>query len=55
MKKLCLRLVEKIFKRVSLSVQKENSAAIALYRKLRFEVVDERGKELLLIKLLEDD
>ena len=53
--KLCLRLAEKNFKRVSLSVQKENSAAIALYRKLRFAVVDVRGNELLMLKRLEDD
>lgn len=50
--KLCLRLAEN-FKRVSLSVQRENAAAVALYRKLRFEVVDVRGNELLMIKRLE--
>ena len=52
---LCQCLAEKNFKRVSLSVQKENSAAIALYRKLCFEVVDERGEEFLMVKRLEDD
>ena len=55
MKKLCTRLAEKNFKRVSLAVQKENSAAVKLYRKLGFEIVDERGTELLMMKRLGDD
>ncbi|MBQ3442835.1 MAG: GNAT family N-acetyltransferase [Selenomonadaceae bacterium] len=55
MKKLCTRLAEKNFKRVSLAVQKENSAAVRLYRKLGFEIVDERGTELLMMKRLGDD
>ena len=53
MKNLSARLAEKNFKRVSLSVQKENSAAVKLYRKLNFEVVEVRGEELLMIKSLE--
>ena len=52
--KLSARLAEKNFKRMSLSVQKENSAAIALYRKLNFEVVVERGEELLMTRTLCD-
>ena len=53
MKNLLARLAKKNFKRVSLSVQKENSAAVKLYRKLNFEVVEVRGEELLMIKNLE--
>ena len=52
LKKLLTRLVEKNYKRVSLSVQKENSVAVALYRKLQFEILDERGEEYLMIKKL---
>ena len=48
-----MNLTKKNFKRVSLSVQKENSAAVNLYRKLNFEIVDERGEEYLMIKNLE--
>lgn len=51
--KILTRLADKNFKRVSLSVQKENSAAVELYRKFNFEVVGERGEELLMIKNLE--
>lgn len=52
LEKIFAHLVEKKFKRVSLSVQKENSAAVALYRKLNFEVVEVRGEEFLMIKTL---
>ena len=52
LKRLLTRLAEKNFKRVSLSVQKENAAAVALYRKLNFEIIDERGAEYLMIKNL---
>lgn len=52
LKRLLTQLAEKIFKRVSLSVQKENSAAVALYRKLNFEIVALRGEEYLMIKKL---
>lgn len=52
LKKILARLAEKNFKRVSLSVQKENSAAVALYWKLQFEILDERGEEYLMIKKL---
>lgn len=52
LKKILARLAEKNFKRVSLSVQKENSAAVALYRKLQLEIIDERGEEYLMIKNL---
>lgn len=52
MKKICSRL-EKNFKRVSLSVQKENSAAVALYQKLNFKIVGERGEEFLMAKIFE--
>ena len=52
LKRLLARLAEKNFKRVSLSVQKENAAAVALYRKLQFEIIDERGEEYLMIKNL---
>ena len=52
MKRLLARLAEKNFKRVSLSVQKENSAAVALYRKLNFEIIALRGAEYLMIKKL---
>lgn len=54
MNKLCSRL-EKNFKHVSLSVQKENLAAVELYRKLNFEIVDERGEEYLMLKNLEGE
>lgn len=53
MKKILSHLAEKNFKQVSLSVQKENSAAVNLYRKLNFEIVDERGEEFLMTKNLE--
>ena len=53
MKKILETSAEKNFKQVSLSVQKENSAAVKLYRKLNFEIVDERGEEFLMIKKLE--
>ena len=33
---------------LALSVQQKNSAAVNLYRKLNFEVVDVRGEELLM-------
>lgn len=52
LEKISARLVEKSFKRVSLSVQKENTAAVALYKNLQFEIVDERGEEYLMIKIL---
>ena len=52
LKKILAQLTEKNFKRVSLSVQKENSAAVALYRKLQFEIIDERDGEYLMIKSL---
>ncbi|MBQ6297432.1 MAG: GNAT family N-acetyltransferase [Selenomonadaceae bacterium] len=53
MNKLCSRLAEKNFNRVSLAVQKENLAAVKLYRRLNFEIIDERGEEFLMIKGLE--
>ena len=53
LKKIFARLAEKNFKQVSLSVQKENSAAVGLYRKLNFEIVEERGEEFLMLKNLE--
>ncbi len=53
LEKIFIKLAEKNFKRVSLSVQKENLAAVELYRKLNFEVVEERGEEFLMIKNLE--
>ena len=52
LKEISARLAEKNFKQVSLSVQKENLAAVALYRKLHFEIVDERDGEYLMIKNL---
>ena len=52
LEKLLARLAEKNYKRVSLSVQKENSAAVALYLKLQFEIIDERDEEYLMIKKL---
>ena len=52
LEKISARLSEKSFKRVSLSVQKENAAAVALYKKLNFEIVDESGAEFLMIKNL---
>lgn len=53
LKNILARLAEKNFKQVSLSVQQKNSAAIALYRKFNFEVVDERGEEFLMCLTLE--
>ena len=50
--KISAHLAEKNFRRMSLSVQKENSAAVALYRKTGFEVVFERGEEHLMAKIL---
>ena len=50
--KLCARLIMKNFNQVSLSVQKENSAAVNLYRKMHFELVAERDGEYLMIKVL---
>ncbi len=50
--KLCARLAAKNFRQVSLSVQKENSAAVNLYRKMHFELVAERDGEYLMIKVL---
>lgn len=38
---------------LALSVQQKNSAAVNLYRKLNFEVVDVRGEEFLMVKRLE--
>lgn len=52
LEKISARLAEKNFKRMSLSVQKENHAAIELYRKTNFEVVFQRGDELLMTKTL---
>ena len=52
LKKISARLAEKNFNRVSLSVQKENSAAVVLYRKLQFEIIALRGAEYLMIKKL---
>lgn len=52
LEKISARLAKENFKRVSLSVQKENAAAVALYKKLQFEIVDERGEEYLMIKNL---
>ena len=52
LEKISARLAEKNFRRMSLSVQKENHAAIELYRKTKFEVVFERGEELLMTKTL---
>ena len=52
LKKISARLAEKNFNRVSLSVQKENSAAVVLYRKLQFEIIALRGEEYLMIKKL---
>ena len=52
LEKISARLAKENFKRVSLSVQKENAAAVALYRKLDFEIVDVRGGEYLMIKKL---
>lgn len=52
LEKISARLAEKNFRRMSLSVQKENHAAIELYRKTKFEVVFERGEELLMAKTL---
>ena len=46
------RLAKKNFKRVSLSVQKENSPAVNLYRKMHFEIIGERDEEYLMIKML---
>ena len=48
LKKILSRLAEKNFKRVSLSVQKENSLAVELYRKIGFKVVDARVEEFLM-------
>ena len=55
LKKIFVNLAEKNFKQVSLAVQKENSAAVKLYRKLDFKIVDERGEEFLMVKRLGDD
>ena len=52
LKEISARLAEKNFKQVSLSVQKENAAAVALYRKMHFEIVDKRNGEYLMIKNL---
>ena len=52
LKNLCARLAEKNFKRVSLSVQKENVAAVKLYRKLNFELIAERDEEYLMARNL---
>ena len=52
LKEISARLAEKNFKQASLSVQKENAAAVALYRKLHFEIVDERDGEYLMVKNL---
>ena len=52
LKNLCSRLETKGFGRVSLSVQKENSAAVALYRKFQFEVVAEHDGEYIMLKKL---
>ena len=46
------RLAKKNFKRVSLSVQKENSPAVNLYRKMHFEIIGERDEEYLMLKML---
>lgn len=54
LKKIFAQLAEKNFKRVSLSVQKENFAAIELYRKLNFEIVEKRGDEYLMVRKLID-
>ena len=53
LKKISTHLAEKNFAQISLSVQKKNLAAVALYRKLNFEVVDTRGEEFLMLKRLE--
>lgn len=52
LEKISARLAKENFKRVSLSVQNENAAAVALYKKLQFEIVDVRGGEYLMIKKL---
>ena len=52
LKKILARLAEKNFKQFSLSVQKENSAAVKLYRKFQFEVVAERDGEYLMVRKL---
>ena len=46
------RLAKKNFKRVSLSVQKENSPAVKLYKKMHFEIIGERDEEYLMLKML---
>ena len=53
LKKIFAHLVEKNFKQVSLSVQQKNSAAVELYRKFKFEIVDVRGEEFLMRLTLE--
>lgn len=47
-------LAEKIFNYVSLSVQKENFAAVNLYRKLNFEIFAEKSSEYIMQRRLEE-
>ena len=57
LEKILAQLSKKNFKRVSLSVQKENSPAVNLYRKMHVEIIGERDGEYLMTKtlLLPDD
>ena len=52
LKKLLAQLADKKFKQVSLSVQKANSAALRLYQKMHFEIIDDCDEEYLMIKVL---
>ena len=50
---LLKKLAAENFQQVSLSVQKENTAAVNLYRKLQFEIFSESESEYILKKILE--
>ncbi len=50
MKNLLEKLSAEKFQRVSLSVQKENLAAVKLYKKLDFKIFSENEFEYIMIK-----
>ncbi len=50
LKKLLTRLAKNNFKQVSLSVQKDNLAAVRLYIKMNFDIISERDGEYLMTK-----
>ena len=57
LEKILAQLAKENFKRVSLSVQKENSPAVKLYKKMHFDIISEHDGEYLMAKnlLLSDD